>query len=291
MPYPTLPGRRLEYDIGGFSVYVGGNNNDIEGPLSEANISKFNSLNNSSALYTYGNNGNAVFQRVFWIFMPSKYDITGLGMVHYLYGITTSITVAGSPDSTNGLDGTWISATLPNGAIPKNMTDDDVWRDSIQPCSFSEPVKVLRVSYYTMTGYGDMGYMRLYALHVYGNKAIGELPEDILFLDDDSDGDPEFLRDMDWGDRPEGTTILRRIRLFNSSPTKIASSLNLSIIDPDFLFSMNEGETWITGTTITSIAPLSKSSSILIKNVIPPPTQLLGPRAPRFEVTIGEWLG
>ena len=51
----------------------------------------------------------------------------------------------------------------------------------------------------------------------------------------------------------------------------------------------DEGATWVTGATITSLAPQGVSGSVLIKNTIPPPTQMLGPRAPRFEVTIGSW--
>ena len=66
-------------------------------------------------------------------------------------------------------------------------------------------------------------------------------------------------------------------------------NLTLSLIDADFTFSMDEGATWVTGATITSLAPQGTSSSIIIKNTIPPPTQLLGPRAPRLEVTIGSW--
>ena len=83
--------------------------------------------------------------------------------------------------------------------------------------------------------------------------------------------------------------MTHRIKLLNSSTTKLANNLTLSLIDADFTFSMDEGVTWVTGATITSLAPQGTSSSILIKNTIPPPTQMLGPRAPRFEVTIGSW--
>ena len=108
--------------------------------------------------------------------------------------------------------------------------------------TFSEPIKVLRVKY--TTSRTIMAHqLDLYALHLYGVKAAGELPEDILFLNDDAEGDPEFIRDLDWGDRQEGTTILKRIKLFNSSTTKIASNLSLSLIDTDLLFSVDEGAT------------------------------------------------
>lgn len=291
MPYPTLPGRRFEYDIGGGSVYYGNDINDITTILSPELINRLNSENNSVTVLS-GETGNAFTVRTVWFFLPEKYVVAGLGMVHSLTRYSTpdgAVTVAGSPDSTNGLDGIWIDAVLPNGAIPAVMMDDDVWRDSIQPCTFSEPIKVIRVRYRANGSSGSISYLRLYALHVYGVKATGEIPDDILFLDDDISGDPEFIRDMDWGDRQEGTTIMKRIKLFNSSTTKIAHNLSLSLIDTDLLFSMDEGATWITGATITSLAPQGTSASIIVKNTIPPPTQLLGPRAPRFEVSIGSW--
>ena len=290
MPYPTLPGRRFEYDVGGGSVYYGNDINDITTALTSEQMALLNGIGNTSAVISREVTQAEVIRTV-WMFLPERYVIAGLGMIHKAStsGGACSITVAGSADSTNGLDGTWINATLPNGAIPVNMVDDDVWRDSIQPCTFSEAIKVLRVRYFAPFGGISGSRVFIYALHIYGVKAEGEIPDDILFLDDDASGDPEFIRDLDFGDRPEGTTVTHRIKLRNSSTTKIANNLTLSLIDVDFSFSMDEGATWVTGATITSLSPQGTSGSILIKNTIPPPTQMLGPRAPRFEVTIGSW--
>lgn len=291
MPYPILPGRRFEYDIGGGSIYWGNDINDITNAMTSDQMSRLNCVNNTIPVLSF--EYNATVARTIWVFLPEKYVVAGLGMIHRITNGTATpgnIQVAGSPDSTNGLDGTWIAANLPSGAIPTTMTDDDVWRDSIQPCTFSESVKVIRLRYQSNYYYAELNKIVLYALHIYGVKATGELPDDILFLEDDVSEDPEFIRDMDWGDRQEGTTLLRRVKLFNSSTTKIASNLTLSLVDTDLLFSMDEGATWVTGTTITSLAPQGKSASILIKNTIPPPTQMLGPRAPRFTVAVENWL-
>ena len=291
MPYPTLPGRKFEYDVGGGSVYYGNDINDITTALTTEQMALLNGIGNTSIVISKDLYITEAIRTV-WVFLPEKYVVAGLGMIHKVYttgGASGSVAVAGSADSTNGLDGTWINATLPNGAIPSNLTDDDVWRDSIQPCTFSEAIKVLRIRYYAPFDGVDYSRIYIYALHIYGVKAAGEVPDDILFLDDDVSGDPEFIRDLDFGDRPEGTTITHRIKLFNSSTTKIANNLTLTLIDVDFTFSMDEGATWVTGATITSLAPQGMSSSILIKNTIPPPPQMLGPRAPRFEVTIGSW--
>ena len=291
MPYPTLPGRRFEYDVGGGSVYYGNDINDITTALTTEQMAQLNGIGNTSIVISKEVYHSETVRTV-WVFLPEKFIVAGLGMIHRVYttgGVNGSIAVAGSADSTNGLDGTWVNATLPNGAIPANLIDDDVWRDSIQPCTFSEAIKVLRLRYFAPFDAVDDSRISIYALHIYGVKAAGEVPDDILFLDDDASGDPEFIRDLDFGDRPEGTTVTHRIKLLNSSTTKIANNLTLSLIDVDFTFSMDEGATWVTGATITSLAPQGVSSSILIKNTIPPPPQMLGPRAPRFEVTIGSW--
>ena len=289
MPYPTLPGRKFEYDVGGGSVYYGNDTNEITTALTTEQMAELNNIDNTRiVMQKIAYNAAAVL--TVWVFLPERYVIAGLGMLHVLSSMGgNGVTVAGSADSSNGLDGTWINATLPNGAIPKVMLDNDQWRDDIQPCTFSESIKVLRLRYSGGYQYAEDASVKIYALHVYGVKAGGEIPDDILFLDDDESGDPEFIRDLDFGDRPEGTTVTHRIKLRNSSATKIANNLTLSLIDVDFTFSMDEGATWVTGATITSLAPQGTSSSILIKNTIPPPTQMLGPRAPRFEVTIGSW--
>ena len=289
MPYPTLPGRKFEYDIGGGSVYYGNDINDITTALTTEQMAELNNVDNAR-IVMQKNVYNTTAVLTVWVFLPERYVIAGLGMLHVLSNWGgAGVTVAGSADSTNGLDGTWINGTLPNGAISKAMLDNDQWRDDIQPCTFSEAIKVLRLRYSGGYQYAEDSSARVYALHLYGVKAEGEIPDDILFLDDDESGDPEFIRDLDFGDRPEGTTVTHRIKLRNSSATKIANNLTLSLIDVDFTFSMDEGATWVTGATITSLAPQGTSSSILIKNTIPPPTQMLGPRAPRFEVTIGSW--
>lgn len=289
MPYPTLPGRKFEYDIGGGSVYYGNDINDITTALTTEQMAELNNVDNAR-IVMQKNVYNTTAVLTVWVFLPERYVIAGLGMLHVLSNWGgAGVTVAGSADSTNGLDGTWINGTLPNGAISKAMLDNDQWRDDIQPCTFSEAIKVLRLRYSGGYQYAEDASVKIYALHVYGVKAGGEIPDDILFLDDDESGDPEFIRDLDFGDRPEGTTVTHRIKLRNSSATKIANNLTLSLIDVDFTFSMDEGATWVTGATITSLAPQGTSSSILIKNTIPPPAQMLGPRAPRFEVTIGSW--
>ena len=289
MPYPTLPGRRFEYDVGGGSVYYGNDINEITTALTTEQMAELNNIDHTN-LVVQKNVYNATALLTVWVFLPEKFVVAGLGMLHALSNWNgAGVTIAGSSDSTNGLDGTWINATLPNGAIPNVMMDTDQWRDSIQPCTFSEAIKVLRLRYSGGYDFADDSNVKIYALHIYGVKAAGEIPDDILFLDDDASGDPEFIRDLDFGDRPEGTTVTHRIKLLNSSTTKIANNLTLSLIDVDFKFSLDEGATWVTGATITSLAPQGISNSILIKNTIPPPTQMLGPRAPRFEVTIGNW--
>jgi hypothetical protein len=286
MAYATIPGRRFEYDIGGGSAYQGTDIDVITGALTSVQLGYLNGESKQNKVISISPAADPK-TRVLWIFLPEKYNVSGLGFLHLIES-APSISVHASPDSTNGLDGTWLAATLPNGDIPCNLDGDDDWRDKIRPCTFSEAVKVIRVAYTATIG-GTEQRIDIYALHIYGTKASGEIPDDILFLDDDEIDDPEFIRDLDFGDRPEGTTIQHRIKLKNSSETKTANNLSLGLVDDDFVFSMDEGETWVTSATIATLSPSATTSSIIIKNTIPPPTQLLGPRAPRFTVEIGSW--
>jgi len=135
MPYPTLPGRRFEYDVGGGSVYYGNEINEITTALTTEQMALLNGIGNTNTVLSKDVCMGEALNTV-WVFLPERYVISGLGMIHKVNAGNNSgcsITVAGSVDSTNGLDGTWINATLPNGAIPPNMIDNDVWRDSIQP--------------------------------------------------------------------------------------------------------------------------------------------------------------
>lgn len=292
MPYPTLPGRKFNYDVGGGSVYWSFGSTGALTLLTTEQMTKLNSENNSSAAISKVASYSEGSLFTLYLFLPEKLTVTGLYSSHSLssyYSVSYAIEVHGSADSTNGLDGTWIAANMPNGMLPRVLMDDDGWRSKIQPCTFSEQVRVIRIRYNQGYSSGTQYTLAFYALHVYGNKGTGETPNDILFMDDDASNDPEFARDLDFGDRPEGTTTTHRIKLYNQSTTKTSNNLSLVLSDADHTFSMDEGTTWVTGATIASLAPQTASSSIIIKNTVPPPTQLLGPRMARVEVRVGSW--
>ena len=131
MPYPTLPGRKFEYDVGGGSVYYGNDTNEITTALTTEQMAELNNIDNATIVMQKSAYSTTGILTV-WVFLPEKYVFAGLGMLHNVGSLSgAGITVAGSADSTNGLDGTWISATLPNGAIPKVMLDNDEWRGKI----------------------------------------------------------------------------------------------------------------------------------------------------------------
>ena len=48
MPYPTLPGRRFEYDVGGGFVYYGNDTNEITTALTTEQMTQLNGIENSS---------------------------------------------------------------------------------------------------------------------------------------------------------------------------------------------------------------------------------------------------
>ena len=128
--------------------------------------------------------------------------------------------------------------------------------------------------------------LALYSIHLYGLKAAGEQPDDILFCDKNGDVLTEL---MDFGNRPEGTTEIREFTLKNSSNNKIANNINLQLNDKDFIMSFNRDGPWTSVLDIASIPPNSTSSVLFVKNELAPPLLTLGPRYARIVASVGSW--
>ena len=151
------------------------------------------------------------------------------------------------------------------------------------PVSFSGPKKVLRVG---LNNTGVTGQSQVNAIHIYGAKAAGQTPDDILFLYDSTN---EFLSLLDWGNRPEGTLVKDSFRVKNASTDKIAKNINIQLNHADFVMSWDENGPWTTFVDIASLSPGAVSSQIYIKNELGPPLLTLGPKAARVIAAVGEW--
>lgn len=209
-----------------------------------------------------------------WFFFPGEQrEVTAFYLNMDYHGATPIL--QGSNDTTNGTDGTWETASLTGGWNASSDTAVDAWRAHILPISFTGPKKVIRIQ--ISTDNAESPIFR--QIHLYGEKASGQTPDDILFLDSD-DGGAEFTSVEDFGDRPLGTTVTRQFKVKNSSATKTASGINIQCNDSDFAIS-TDGVTWVVTINISSLGPGVSSSTMYVRNTTPGPGGQLGTRHAR----------
>ena len=69
MPYPTLPGRKFEYDVGGGSVYYGNDTNEITTALTTEQMAELNNIDNATIVMQRSVYSSTCIFTV-WIFLP-----------------------------------------------------------------------------------------------------------------------------------------------------------------------------------------------------------------------------
>lgn len=276
MPYPAISSRRMPYDVDGTMIGFrdsGGNTLDygIKSWLSSAQLTE---LNNEDLVGISGPQSNMYF----YVFFPEKREIEAA-----VIGVHAACTVEiqGSNDTTNGVDGTWETATFPSGSPYVVVAGSFKWRDSIKPVSFSAAYKTIRL------GNNGSGYRNTFFIHLYGRKAAGETPDDLLFVDASTGAEKTSL--MDWGDQPEGTTEIDSFKVKNASASKIANDINLQLNHTDFLMSWSTDGPWTATLDIATLGIGALSNTIYIRNKLEPPLLLLGPYAARVIASVGSW--
>ena len=283
MPYPPISSRRIPYDINGTAVGYGiGFLNGINTWFSSEQLI---SLNNNSLSYMLAH-GDYYSTKDYEIrmFFPEKYEIENI-CVSFTAEDDPSVSIKGSNDTANGVDGTWESAAFPNGAAKRGNTTTYWWRINVLPVSFSTAYKTICIRIPIYYNRGTTCYV--HGIHLYGRKASNEAPDDILFCNA-STGD-ELTALTDWGDRPEGTTVIKSFKVKNASTTKIANNVNLQLNHADFLMSFSSSGPWQATLDISSIPANSLSAEIFVKNTLGPPLLALGPKAARVIASVGSW--
>lgn len=278
MAYPIIEEHRIPYDIDGTEVAyktasVETINNAIEGWLTETQKSNLQKNRNPSSFFP----GNFVY-----FFFPSLMEISKVYIDARASGALNGLPVIhGSTDSANGVDGTWVPAIY---TFPPLDTADTAWRKDIFAVSFPSPIKVLRIYQLAAGGYNyDIFYS---AVHLYGRKAAGEIPDDIAFC---TAAGVELTELTDWGDVPEGTTDITSYAMKNTSASKIANMVNLQLNHPNYTMSWSADGPWQSVLDIASIGPGSLSAPFYVRNLIQPPLQILGPFNGRIIASVGSW--
>lgn len=273
MPYPVISSHRLPYDIDGTEMCQ--TSSFISGITSWFNSDQRINFNNPGTVNVTGEYyGTAAYY--YW-FLPHKNEIEALNIECDQNG-SYLISFQGSNDTTNGVDGTWETAVM--GGNPCFVKSLDNWRGKITSVSFAKSYKTLRMGIHV-----DRGH-KLFNIHIYGRKAAGEQPDDVIFCNTSG---VALTALTDFGDRPEGTTEIKSFKLKNISPDKIANAINLQLNHSDFLLSFSSTGPWSPTLDITSIGPESVSNTIYINNQLNPPLLSLGPKYARIILNVGSF--
>ena len=285
MTYAALPDMRMPYDNDG-TVVMQGNNNPVYGSnLTYPSGSDLIAMNGFTGIRT-GRGASAPssdYTLTTWCFFPETREVTGVW-----YGVANGAigtpVLKGSSDSTNGLDGTWETASW-TPVSPEPATQSDQWRSGIRTVSFTGAKRVARLDVPGVGGAGGPPVMSI--IHWYGKKAAGQTPDDILFLNGNA-AYAEFAAPADFGDRPLGTTSTWTWKVQNASATKTANTINLQCNDSDFTIS-TDGVTWVATINIASLAAGASSGVMYIRNTTPNPGGALGPRFARIVCTVASY--
>ncbi len=299
MSYPALPDRRITYDNDG-SIMAYGVTTTASAAQAIANgpstyVSGGDMIELNDGDYTQISASISIVEsqwRCVWIFFPERREVTA----HYYggssptanWGATTGfVSLYGSLDSTNGVDGTWETASLPAG-YSSSGPGLDKWRANIKAVSFTGGKTSIRFVMGAGGGFGGNSH-DMVCFHLYGEKAAGQTPDDLIFIDHDTTPGVEFQSPEDFGDRPLGTTVTRQFRVKNASTTKTANTINLQCNDSDFVIS-TDGTTWVVTINIGSLAAGAESATMYVRNTTPAAGNLLGPRFAKIVAIVGSWV-
>ena len=279
MPYSALPDRRIPYDndgsVTGEGTYFSG---IYYWPSNAVNLE----WQDDDLAWS---NGLAVDPGpiAWWCFFPEQREITGIWMIarQDLGGYGYFPSPQGSNDSTNGLDGSWETASLPSGA--NSLSNVYSWRSNIKPVSFTGPKRVFRAE----CGSTSRTWY-VVAVHLYGEKGAGQTPDDIIYINHDDTPGVEFTAPEDFGDQPLATTVVRQFRIKNVSGSKTANTINMQCNDSDFAIS-EDGVNWVVTINIASLSAGAESATLYIRSTTPAVGAGIGPRFSRIVTTVASY--
>lgn len=280
MPYALLPDRRMPYDNDGSQTGAGNLTSGVYQWYSGTELNELQDDDFTFVSISITGGGN-------FVFFPENREVTAYYWIAKTSNNPADIpskTVYGSLDSVNGLDGTWETGSQPSGT-PTYSTNYD-WRSGIKPISFTGPKRVFRC----IGGNAGVGSQVHYnnIFHLYGEKAAGQTPDDIIYIDHDTTPGTEYTGPEDFGDQPLGTTVVRQFRIKNTSATKTANTINIQCNDADFAIS-EDGVVWVVTINIASLSAGAESATLYVRSTTPALGALLGPRFARIVTTVASY--
>lgn len=255
--YPDVPGNRIPYDRDGTQVvWLNQNYTAVGGTTSQAKMTALNSegLAMTSPGGSYPNNPGTAF------LFPVPMDIVG-GLVLCEGGYNASA-FQSSTDTTNGLDGTWTTATALGSTAGTSLV---ALRNNITSCSLTG---IIGFRFKQL-------YNRYYAIHLYGQPSTGQTLNNLVIYDVTQ---PQRVGGayFDFGDVPRGSVHDKLFRVKNVSATETAYSVTLGIetltdASPSFAGQhtlSTDGVTFAATASIGDLAPGAISGQITLRQTL-----------------------
>lgn len=252
--YPDVPSWRMAYDRDGTQMF------SQNGAIVTQRTSAEMVILNTDNAFQSGVSGPASWWPDNTVFIfPELRDVDAA----YVYTAWTSSAMQmwTSVDTTNGVDGTWVSqGTIANGR------DNPVAHRTAITSKTILAVRAVKIQ-------GQNWYHRM---HLYGEPAPGENP-DRLELWHPTLNQRVGPAYFDWGDVPRGSTADRTFRVKNLSSTLTASSIRVAMESnadttpsvPGQHTLSADGTTFLAQVNIGNLAAGAISSTITLRRVTP----------------------
>lgn len=263
--YPDAPSRRMAWDDDGSLGFYG--------------ATAFFSGAQNQALNSEANANVSVGGSNYGIIFPELREVDGWFFLHNGASYTSMAT---STDTTNGIDGTWVTQL---SSFPGWTASSDV-RSNFRVKILSLAVSNVRAVNQYRTG-ANQGA----AMHCYGEITPGQTPDRLLWID--SGTNLEFGLPIDYGDIPRGSASDRLVKLRNNSATFTAATIQVTAeantLGSGAWYTFSDGAGFQSTLPLaSSIGPSSDSPVITIRRDIPD-NETVGLHAGRVQVSVGSW--
>lgn len=227
----------------------------------------------------------AVTTQAFAVVFPEKRDIDGYQYFDSRGGGSYARDVQTSVNTTNGIDGTWV--TQSSGYAAKTVYGN--WRNEM----INTTVLGVKAIRFRLPGGGVNG--NFYGVILSGEISPGENP-DRLVLWDDSTNNKLPPADFDWGFVPRSSSEDRLFRVKNNSASLNANNVIVASdiivnttpsVSGQLVYSYGGGP-FLAQVNIGSLAPGAISNAVTVRRVTPS-NAVLGMWLPRTSATATTW--
>lgn len=263
-------GYRVAYDTDGTSGYYFDSGVSTPSLYNNGDLISMNNESNNEATAAWR------VTRIHGLIFPELRDIDGYYLnLRYDGGGISVYNLQTSPDTTNGVDGTW-TTRISNPAYNTNSGDNGYWRQRANAITPLTGIKGIRFFFYTEHTHSIRTW------HLYGLPAAGQNPDRLIFWKPSTSSnlmlDPADLDPGDAGDVMRGQTYDKTFRIKNNSSTLTATNVTVSrelLTDntPSVgaMYSMSyQGGAFAPTVVIPSILPGGLSDDITLRLIVDP---------------------